>query len=63
MILVLGHCVRKVDTSSSKDSEIDKLLSTNAENRNLTIKMILKIFSAIGYTNLWADSYNNLKGL
>ena len=47
----------------SQDNDLDKLLSVNVDNRNLTIKAILKIFAAIGYTNLWADTFNSLKDL
>jgi hypothetical protein len=54
MILLLSFCANKVEAPKSQDSLIDKILSLNSEDRNLTVKAILKIFSAIGYTNLWA---------
>ena len=54
MILILSHCASKVEASKDQDNLIDKLLGVNSEDRNITVKAILKIFSAIGYTNLWA---------
>ena len=55
MILLLSFCANKVEAPKNKDSVIDnKILGLNSEDRNLTVKAILKIFSAIGYTNLWA---------
>ena len=63
MILVVGYCVKNSEIPKSQDNDIDKLLSINADNRTETIKAILRILSSIGYTNLWADSYNGLKNL
>ena len=63
MILVFRHCVKKIEVPTTQDSVLDKLLSVNAEDRTATIKALLKIFAQIGYTNLWAESYNNVKNL
>ena len=54
MILILNYCAGKAEAPKSQDNLIDKILSVNSENRNLTIKAILKIFTTIEYTNLWA---------
>lgn len=63
MILVFRHCIKGIDIPKTQDSAIDKLLNINTEDRTKTIKALLKIFSQIGYTNLWAESYNSIKNL
>ena len=54
MILVLGHCSKKLQLPESQATVIDQLLGLNGDNRIATQKAILNIFSDIGYTNLWA---------
>lgn len=63
LMLLLGFYSRDLGSPRDQSSIINKLLTINPEEKTKTVKAILKILSAIGYSNLWAEKYNNLKNL
>ena len=61
LILLLGYYSKDVDAPKGQNNVVDELLSINLEDKNKTVKVILRILSEIGYCNIWAENYNTLK--
>jgi hypothetical protein len=63
LICLLNFYSKGLPSPSPAKTIIDELLSINLDNRTQNIKNIIKILSDIGYTNLWAESFNSLKDI
>lgn len=64
LILLLTHFSKtNIAAPTASNTTEEQLLVTGSADKTQTIKTILNIFSEIGYTNLWAESFNSLKNV